>query len=202
MKCPVLSQEKFDEYNCEASTFSPSAQTTDPTLETFDSSSRANPIPNCKTEDNTDNKEKECNAVKRKVDHLFTGVNIPITRRVSDSVANILSSHQAEAVEPNQLVKPFSWSGHYNDTNISVSDEDDDDSSYVTHLSGIDEDGLFDRSRCGLSDDMHDTLIWWGERIYKTFGEPREETKEKMIDVMRSTEEAAYVIRDLSRLKF
>jgi hypothetical protein len=49
---------------------------------------------------------------------------------------------------------------------------------------------------------MHDTLIWWGERIYKTFGEPREETKEKMIDVMRSTEEAAYVIRDLSRLKF
>lgn len=202
MICSVLSQAKTDDCKWDTSTVTPSTQKTAPTLEWFDSPSRVNIVLNYKTEDVTDNKDKECNIANRKVDHLFTGTKIPLTRAVSDSLANTSSSHKADAVKAYQLVNPRSWSGHYNDTNISASDEDDGDSSYVTHLSGIDEDGGFDQSRCGLSDEMHNTLIWWGERIYKVFGEPREETKEKFIDIMRSTEEAAYVIRDLSQLKF
>ncbi|KAL3791242.1 hypothetical protein HJC23_000859 [Cyclotella cryptica] len=189
-KCTVLSKEKTD-----VSTFSP------PTVQTCDSASTVNPTPKYDTEDNTVSKDTGFTIAKGKVDHHFKGSKIPITRAVSDSAAKKLSSQEAEAAKAYRLARPLSWSGHYKSYKPIVFDEDDD-SSYVTHLSGIDEDGPFDSSRCGLSDDMHDALIWWGERIYKTFGEPGDKTKETMLDMMRSSEEAAYVVRDLSQLKF
>ena len=144
--------------------------------------------------------QKKCKAV-RNVEHLFQPREIPFGRTVSDTEVIMLSmEHDDEDVdEAYVLVKPASWHG----AEHQFEDSDDDDScSVVTHISGIDEDGPFvEQSKCGLSDGLHEALLWCGEKMYNVCPEPNDHAKMNVIDTARLGEEAAYVIRDLSRGK-
>ena len=145
--------------------------------------------------------QTKCEGV-RNVEHLFQPKDIPFGRTVSDTEVIMLSmTHDDEDVaEAYELVKPSSW--HGTEHQFQDSDDDNDSSSIVTHLSGIDEDGPFlEQSKCGLSDGLHETLLWCGEKVFNACPEPNDRTKMNVLDTARLGEEAAYVIRDLSRGK-
>jgi hypothetical protein len=145
-------------------------------------------------------KSRKARKIVQNVEHLFEPSEIPLERTVSDTEVYLVSmAHDDDDVaEAYELVKPATWNGvetKYEDS------EDEDDDSVVTHLSGIDDDDFGKRSKCGLADNWHDTLLWWGEAMYNMCPEPNEQGKKSMMENARLYEEAAYVMRDLSRGK-
>jgi hypothetical protein len=147
-----------------------------------------------------DTKKKDSvNACKTRrtvnVEHLFQPSEIPLERSVSDTeVIMISTKHDDNVEEAYELVKPASWHGV--ERQFADSEDEGDDDSVNTHLSGIEE-GFSELSTCGLTEGLHDTLIWWGEKVFNVCPEPGEATKQQMIDTARSYEEAAYIMRDI-----
>jgi hypothetical protein len=153
-----------------------------------------------KTKKNKKSKSPKARKIVQNVEHLFEPSEIPLERTVSDTEVYLVSMayDDEDVAEAYELVKPATWNGvetQYEDS------EDEDDDSVVTHLSGIDEDDFGKRSKCGLTDNLHDTLLCWGEAMYNMCPEPNEQGKKSMMENARQYEEAAYVMRDLSRGK-
>eukprot|EP00956_Cyclotella_meneghiniana_P009388 scaffold12971_cov68-Cyclotella_meneghiniana.AAC.13 len=100
------------------------------------------------------------------IEHLFQPREIPFERTVSDTEVLALKHDDDEICEAYELVKPSTWNGV--EHQFQDSKDEADSSSVVTHISGIDQDGPFvGSSKCGLSESLHETLLYWGEIFCK-----------------------------------
>lgn len=114
-----------------------------------------------------------CKADKVEIYHLGKHSEITIPRVQSES-AGLKKAGDIDVAQQQKLTKPILWSGPYNAFKMSTTDNNDlaDNNLIDENRSGKDQ-TFNDRSKCKLgskcklSDEVKDTLIWFDKKMFK-----------------------------------